>query len=283
MRSIRLLLALAAAFPQSLAFRATARSLTQHQKLKEYVSAISSKNLNLSLNIETNGSHLHISGMSLTLQSCMIETASPHATSFMMPGKDGPLPQLSSGVFPIQMVNPGSFIGMNGHQSVLLQNPVWEMCWSDGAPSGNVVFGFQFPQDYTRNDAQLSSSETYYCTLNVFSRDGLEELQRDKKEMLEQVETLMKVRLDAIEKVRSTYNPIIKAAEYSKALDAMERLSYFDMERIHLIPSDKEVLPICQSMMIANTGQLWSRDDNGKRVVHGSAFVSRSGGQSLAP
>jgi hypothetical protein len=283
MRSIRLLFALTAALPLSSAFRATARTLSRHQKLNEYVSAFSSTNLNISLNIETNGSHLHISGMSLTLQHCKAETASSHATSLKMPGKDGPLPQLSSGIFPIQMLNPGSFIGMNGHQSVLLQNPIWEMCWSDGAPSGSVVFGFRVPQDYTRNGAQLSSTESYYCTFAVFSRDGLEELQRDKKEMMEQVEALMKVRRDAVEKVRSTYNPIIKAAEYGKALDAMERLSYYDMERIQLIPSNKEVLPICQSIMIANTGQLWSRGVDGKRVVHGTAFVSRCGGSSLAP
>jgi hypothetical protein len=77
--------------------------------------------------------------------------------------------------------------------------------------------------------------------------------------MMGQAEALMKVRQDAVDKVQSTFNPIIKAAEYSKALDAMERLSYYDMDRINSIPTNKEVIPICQSVMIASTGLLWSR------------------------
>ena len=281
MKIILVVLALAA-LETSSAFKATARPLSQHQKLNEYVNTFSSKNLDLSLNIERNGSHLHISGMSLAFENTKVDTTSHH-TSVKMPGIDGPLPHLSSGLFSIHMINPGSYIGMKGRQAVHLQNPVWEMCWSDGAPSGNVMFGFTVPQEYTRNDARLESSESYVCTFAVFSRDGLDELQRDKKKMMGQVDALVKVRQDAVDKVRSTFNPIIKAAEYSKALDAMERLSYYDMDRINSIPTNKDVIPICQSVMIANTGQLWSRGIDGKRVVHGSAFVSGSGGLSLAP
>ena len=141
---------------QSSAFKATARTLSQHRKLNEYVSTLSSKNLDITLNIESNGSHLHISGMSLTFENRKVDTSS-HQTSVKMPGVDGPLPHLSSGIFPIEMVKPGSYIGMQGRQAVHLQNPVWEMCWSDGAPSGNVMIGFTVPHDYTRNGACLAS------------------------------------------------------------------------------------------------------------------------------
>ena len=262
------------------ALTSTTRTLSQHRKLQEYVNNLSSKTIDLSLNVQENGSHLCVSGMSLTFQNEMVDTVSH---TLKMPGIDGPLPQLSSGLFSLQLVNPGSYVDMKGRQSVFLENSIWEMCWSDGAPSGSVVFGFTVPQDYTRNDASLWSSLTYFCTLPVFSRDGLCELQHDKMRMMEEVDRLEKIRKYAVSKADATFNPLIKAAEYSKAMDATERLSYYDLQRLELIPSDKEVFSISPSLLLANTGQIWSRCSSGKRLVHGKAFVSRSGGPVLAP
>lgn len=264
----------------SSAYMATTRTLSRHQHLNEYVRTVSSKDLHLALDIQKNGSHLHISGLSLTLHHDQVEASS---MDIQMPGIDGPLPQLSSGKFAFQVAQPGTYIDMKGRQSVVFDKSVWELCWSDGAPSGSLLCGFTVSQDYARNEACLSSGQNYFCTFPVFSAEGLASLQADKEYMMKEVNALMKTRQDAIDKMRSTFNPIIKAAEYSKAMDALERLSYYDMERLQLIPSDKEVVPICDSMMISNTGQVWSRGVDGERVVHGSAFVKFRDGPVLAP
>jgi len=271
---------LAGALQLSFAFSVATRQkqLTQHVKLNDYVSTVSAQNLNLSLDIESKGSHLHIRGMSWELQRDKVEI-----NTIKMPGMHGPLPQLSSGIFPIRLDTPGTYIDLKGSQQVVLQDSSWELCWTDGIPSGSLMCGFTVPRDYTRNEASLLSGETYFITFTVFSREGLTELQTDKSRMMDEVHALMNTRQEAVDRMRSSFNPLVKAAEYSKAVDALERLSYYDTDRLNLIPSDKEVIAIGDSMMIANTGQVWSRGEDGKRVKHGTGFVSSSAKQMLRP
>jgi hypothetical protein len=252
--------------------------------LHDYVSNLSLENIQLSLNVESNGSFLHVGGISLNLDKEKLQ----HHSTHNMPGLHGPLPQLSSGIFPIQVMQSGSFIDSHGTQSVTLQDVVWELCWSDGAPSGSFICAFTVPRNYIRNDAQLLAGTRYYTTFSIFSHQGLEELQLDKANMMNEIQELVQLRQDAAQRMRSTMNPIVKATEYAKAVDALERLSYYDTDRLNLIPSNQDVVPVSDSLFISKKGELWSRDGQmsgkgTKRILHGTIWVRPKDSPPLAP
>lgn len=64
-----------------------------------------------------------------------------------LPGCNGPHPQTSSGARAVDIDKLPSFVGMNGLESVDLENAAWEMVWRESAPSGSLVCGFDVPNE----------------------------------------------------------------------------------------------------------------------------------------
>ena len=79
------------------------------------------------------------------------ENKDGHHIKIPLPGADGPRPQISSGVFHLEVVKDGSFINMEGLQTVEFSNGCWEMIWRDGAAAGLIVCGLSLTHDARRN------------------------------------------------------------------------------------------------------------------------------------
>ena len=68
-----------------------------------------------------------------------------------LPGADGPRPHLSSGPHRISTITEGSFISMEGAQSVPLGRGSWELIWRADSLCGFLICGFNLERDVRRN------------------------------------------------------------------------------------------------------------------------------------
>jgi hypothetical protein len=80
--------------------------------------------------------HLLLDGLELQL----LQEEAPSGTE--LPGASGAHPKTSSGARAVEVTEQPYFIGMNGKETVELQNAGWEMVWRDERRCGSIICGF---------------------------------------------------------------------------------------------------------------------------------------------
>ena len=205
------------------------------------------------------------------------------ATRIPLPGVDGPRPILSSGPHRIDVTNHGSFINMDGLQSVQLKNGVWELVWRDDGLAGLIICGLKLDEDARRNDAILSKGNLY-LTFPIWSTTRLKEKQAEKEEAelkYKQFETERNLQL---EKLKETPNLLKKAMYFRSAAKAVESMDNTGFHLLINVPSADEVLDIGGTasdegvLKMVKTGTLWSktgsfRSNDGKQKLIGTASL----------
>eukprot|EP00579_Thalassiosira_antarctica_P004798 CAMPEP_0201884282 /NCGR_PEP_ID=MMETSP0902-20130614/16864_1 /ASSEMBLY_ACC=CAM_ASM_000551 /TAXON_ID=420261 /ORGANISM="Thalassiosira antarctica, Strain CCMP982" /LENGTH=282 /DNA_ID=CAMNT_0048413217 /DNA_START=1 /DNA_END=849 /DNA_ORIENTATION=+ len=175
-----------------------------------------------------------------------------------LPGAHGPRPHLSSGAHSIQAVKDGSFINMEGMQSVEFRDGVWEMIWRDDSPAGLVICGFSLDREARRNDALLQKGQIY-LTWPVWSKDGLEKEQalRAKAEM--KYKEFESERDSELEKMSSAPNILQKALHFRNAAAAMEKMDFTGLHDLVHVPLAEDVLEIGEGLQMVKMGTVWSK------------------------
>ena len=247
-------------------------NLKPHNDLADLCQSQVGTNLNVRLDIG-HDKHLHIDHFCFELSDNPFSAAA-------MPGVGGPLSHLSSGSKHLNVLEDGGFIDMNGMQRIGLDDTSWELCWTDGIPSGNFMCGMTVAQDYTRNGGSVFPGGRCYMTFPVFTKDGLEELRQDKIRLLKQAKDLQERKHAALERVASTLNPLMKAKFYREAFDAEEMYESIDVEKLNMIPSMEDCVPCGEFLFLSKKGRVWKDNTvNGRDGILGlgSAYLSTSG------
>jgi hypothetical protein len=204
-----------------------------------------------------------------------------------LPGADGPRPNLSSGPHRVDVTNNGSFINMDGLQSVQLKHGVWELIWRNDSPSGLIICGFQLDQDARRNDVTIEKG-FLYLTFPVWSTKEFKELQKKKQKIgLKYKEFEMERNLQ-LEKLKETPNLLKKAMHFRQAAKAVKDMDNTGFHLMVYLPSEDEVLDIGGNdnggdgdeglLKMVKTGMLWSktgsfRSNDGKQKLIGTASL----------
>jgi hypothetical protein len=79
--------------------------------------------------------HLFLDGLELQL----LQEQAPSGTE--LPVASGAHPNTSSGARAVQVTEQPYFIGMNGKETVEMQNAGWEMVWRDQGRCGSIICG----------------------------------------------------------------------------------------------------------------------------------------------
>eukprot|EP00984_Skeletonema_dohrnii_P023230 scaffold12308_cov78-Skeletonema_dohrnii-CCMP3373.AAC.1 len=201
-----------------------------------------------------------------------------------LPGADGPRPNLSSGPHRIDVTNNGSFINMDGLQTVQLKNGVWELVWNIDGLAGLIICGFQLDQDAHRNDAILEKGNLY-LTFPIWSTKALQEKQAEKQKAELKYKEYETERNLQLEKLKETPNLLKKAMYFRQAFKAVEDMDNTGFHLMVNLPSEDEVLDIDGNgvgdeglLKLVKTGTLWSktgsfRSNVGKQKLIGTASL----------
>jgi len=176
-----------------------------------------------------------------------------------LPGAHGPRPHLSSGTHEIEVLKDGSFINMEGMQSVELRDAAWEMIWREGSSAGLVICGFSLGEDARRNDLLLEKG-LVYLTWPVWSKDGLKEHQEIKASAEMRYRGYENERDTALEKMGGETNLLQKALYFRKAAAATEKMDITGLHNMADIPLVDDVLEIGEGLQMVRTGTVWSKN-----------------------
>lgn len=119
-----------------------------YPSLQEHAKAQTDCELNIRLDIgddnknNNNAARFVLDGLSVNL---LQNKAKSHKVP--LPGASGPHPQTSSGAKQTKVLQLPYFIGINGLEQVTLEDGVWEMVWREHSPSGQLICGFDVPQE----------------------------------------------------------------------------------------------------------------------------------------
>jgi hypothetical protein len=105
--------------------------------------------------------------------------------SIQMPVANGPNSQLSSGKRALTLRQSPSFIGLKGTQTVKLENACWELVWREGDIAGNLICGFDVPNEVRKSYLYMfiSCSKSSNILLYYINYDYLQ-VQRNRKQAL---------------------------------------------------------------------------------------------------
>jgi len=240
--------------------------MPQNPFLNDIVAAQDNQRLQINLDIGKEGasSRLAIKGMVFDLDK---KEATGHHVQ--MPGKNGPHPNLSTGIRSLKRVKDGEFVTQMGMQFVKTIKGAWELIWRKDSPAGVLVCGFEIAEDYRRNDASLSKGRVY-MSFPIWTKDTLEDAQKEKHRVIQREKELAGAREEALAKSKGTANPIMKALHLRNAYAAMERINLQpDMQHI---PASDEVLSMQDGLLITAKGLVWSKSlPRGPQILLGSA------------
>mmetsp|Transcript_70100 Transcript_70100/g.196174 ORF Transcript_70100/g.196174 Transcript_70100/m.196174 type:complete len:287 (-) Transcript_70100:555-1415(-) len=190
-----------------------------------------------------------------------------------MPGADGPRPHLSSGCCKVELLSPGSFTAMNGEVELDLDqdSACWEIIQREGAPAGQLLIGVDLKSKAERNSASLPPGRLF---LNVAMWDPVVLTEhRQKLAVAEKAHReISQMKDKALEAMRMTGNPIMKALKFREACQAMEKLDLSPHRYLkEEVPEDGDEV-LTNGFHIVKTGTLWQKNN---------AFLPRSEHQLL--
>lgn len=244
------------------------------QGLVQVTDAQKTTPLTIKLDVGTNDeSRLNIVGLTLELSSQEANYEHPK-----MPGADGPHPQLSSGVRTLNILKQGSFVSMAGKNDVETLHGCWEMVWRENASAGSLICGFDVPEDYQRNEAELHAGRVY-LSFPVWTKVGLHEAQETKDRVTTRAKELVEEKNEHLEKYKSDPNPLMKALHYRNAAVALEKQSFQNLKSFEMVPSNEEIIPLQDDLLLTTKGLVFSKEGSfhrGKHLLLGTAYAGPS-------
>eukprot|EP00581_Thalassiosira_minuscula_P009424 CAMPEP_0183707702 /NCGR_PEP_ID=MMETSP0737-20130205/4209_1 /TAXON_ID=385413 /ORGANISM="Thalassiosira miniscula, Strain CCMP1093" /LENGTH=283 /DNA_ID=CAMNT_0025935429 /DNA_START=57 /DNA_END=908 /DNA_ORIENTATION=- len=184
------------------------------------------------------------------------ETLSTDDSPISLPGAHGPRPRLSSGAHSVTAIKDGSFINMEGLQTVEFRDGAWEMIWRDDSPAGLVIVGFTLDKAARRNDLVLDAGQVY-LTWPVWSEDGLAEQQARRARAERNYKEFESVRDEELEKMNNTTNILQKALHFRAAAAAVEKMDFTDFHTLSDVPLEEDVVEIGEGLRVVKTGTAW--------------------------
>ena len=175
-------------------------------------------------------------------QLCNVPIAKDEST-VTLAGAHGPHSHLFSGVYAMDIQKDGSFINMDGMQTVALRDGVWEMIWRDESPAGLIICGFTLAEDARRNDSILEKGQIY-ITWPVWSKDGLEKQQARKADAEVRYKQFETESDDELEKMSNTPNILKKALNFCAAAAAVEKMDFAGLHNLVDVPFADDVFRI---------------------------------------
>lgn len=146
-RSLHLLFSVALFYPTAHAF--SIGGFTVHPALHDLAKAQTDCKLSIRFDIgkkprnrrEQPVPHLFLDGLELQL----LQEPAPSGT--VLPGASGRNPKTSSGARAVKVTEQPYYIGMDGKQTVEMQNAGWEMVWRDQRRCGSIICGLDVLQE----------------------------------------------------------------------------------------------------------------------------------------
>lgn len=227
-------------------------------------------------------SRLYIDNLQLELQS----TAPSNVLQCIpLPGANGATPQFSTGPLHLNTKSEGSFISIHGKQTMTIENQAWEMLWVADRPTGSIVCGFHLPQPCIRNDAVLPSGEIF-LNFRVWTPKGLHIARNDQMTNERRTAKYLAEQRDALEKLNTTSNPLMKAKFLRDAVAANEQLSFCGTDRYDFVPSeDEDVVTVGDGLLVSKEGSIWTQAKEqtllGKKDIN--VFLGRAFLKELIP
>jgi hypothetical protein len=259
--------------------------------LIDYAKAVSSNQINLRLDIGKyySESRIPVDNLCVALDTSARPARgengeAPHPVP--LPGADGPNPGLSSGPMSMDIVQSGTFVTMNGSQSLPLTDGSWEIVWRYGNPAGSIICAFRVSHDIKRNEATLPGGRMY-VSYPLWTAEGIAEAREYVADVHEKAEQYKTERDDAINRAKDTANPLMKALHYREAFAAQERLDFSGIRTLEQqqVPDDSDLIAIGNSssasgddgqLLLCRQGTVWTKDGNffgGEHELLGSSTV----------
>lgn len=239
--------------------------------LEQLVDAQANQRLSFDFSIgkEEDSSRMSVNGMVLDL----IKDNADYE-HVPMPGKNGPHPNLSSGIRRLNLVKEGSFISMKGTELVQAIKSCWELVWRKDSPAGALLFGFEVPEDYKRNDITLPQGQVY-LSFPVWTTDGLRYARSEKERILKKADEYLNEKNEELEKCQAENNLFKKALHYRNAYAAAENYYNQPVKRMQEVPDKDEVLTLQDDLFLTTKGLVWAKNlPNGKQTLLGTVNVS---------
>merc|ERR1712021_261950 len=189
-----------------------------------------------------------------------------------LPGNDVPHSKCTSGGRRLNIFSKGTYVNMNGLQHIDCEQGCWEMCWARGRPAGTIVFAFNLPQTYSRNNAILPRGNMW-LSFPVWTIEGLNYGQMAKKEVLDEIEIYTNKWNEELDKYEITDNPIMKAIHERNAhIYATKCDDLYDYS-LDSIPEDGQCSKLQEDLLLSNKGLIWKKDGEND-VLLGHAIAS---------
>lgn len=255
--------------------------MTIKEGLVEVVDSQKVTSLSIQLDIgedKQNAPRLNVKDINIALASKPAAYTHP-----LMPGANGPHPQLSSGPRTLTVTKQGHFISMAGEQTVETLNGCWEIVWRENALAGALICGFDIPEEYVRNDASLPKGRLY-LSFPIWTKVGLREAREDKEKVLARSKELQEEKQEQLDKMEATGNPIMKALHLRNAYAAMEKHYMQPLSSVKMVPSDEEIVSLQDDLLLTTKGLAFTKSKTffgtDTQILLGAAFV-RSGGYNV--
>jgi len=197
-----------------------------------------------------------------------------------LPGVSGAYSKCTSGGRRMNIVSKGKYVNMQGTQHIDCDKGCWEMCWVRGAPAGTIIFAFNLPQTYSRNEAILPEGPMW-LSFPVWTEDGLKYGQMAKQEVLDEIETYTRKWNEELDKYELTDNPIMKAIHERNAHIYATKCDDLWDYSLDTIPEDEHCSKLQEDLLLSNRGLIWKKHGNDD-VLLGNAVVSLCEGTSLS-
>lgn len=246
-------------------------SLLPHPNLASLVDRQAEQMLSVSLDVGNVGnggqSRLAVKDMILGLHSDAPDY------DVAMPGMTGQYPKLSSGGRKITTIQPGQFISMVGREVIDTLQGAWEMVWKKDAPAGTVVFGWDLPKDYVRNEARLPKG-LVYVSFPIWSSEGLSEARKRKASVMEACEKKLRERDEALEKYEKETNILKKMMAFREAAAALEEYWSYPVDYMKHVPEAHEIINMRDGLVLSANGFVWKTLPGGQSSLLGTATAA---------
>lgn len=178
-----------------------------------------------------------------------------------LPGINGPCRNLSSGTRHLKVLKEPSFVNLQGTQKVMFENGCWEIIWSEKAPAGAIVCGFDIPNEAIRNGAKLPAGNLY-ITFVVWKRKDLF-IEQERRYNIEKIaKQYMKEKNELFEKYREEKNIVKKALLYRKVALAVEKYNRSGITKLKNIPSIADGISLQNDIILITKGTVWTKGEN---------------------
>jgi hypothetical protein len=232
-----------------------------HPNLLQLAKAQTGTLLNIGLEVQNpeTQSGLYVDGLTLQLHDPeSIPPVHDIKQCISLPGANGEYPEMSTGPLPMTTKSRGSFVSRDGKQTMKIEKEAWEMVWLEDRPAGSVICGFHLPEPLIRNDAVLPSGKIF-LNFRVWTSKGLQMARNDKMMHERNISKYSVEQKDALDKMNSTNNPILKAVHFRNAAAANEKLSLIKTNRHDTVPDrEDDLIEVGDGLLIGKQGSMWT-------------------------